>query len=410
MILPLYNTAMRLAAPALRRMLTKRIIKGKEDPTRLNERFGIASAPRPAGTTLIWFHAASVGETMSVLPVIQALAGRAQVLLTTGTLTSAKLAAERLPAFARHQFVPLDHPAWVDAFLTHWHPDAAVFVESEIWPGMLTQCDARGTPRLLINARISARSAAKWRWLPSLATRLLGGFRAIHAQSPGDAANLRALGVGTVLEWGNLKFFAPKLPVDPAALATLQAQIPGPLWLAASTHPGEEVLLLQAHETLLAAYPNLITIIVPRPPERGAEVAALAAAPRRSQRQAPQPGKIYVADTLGELGLFFRAAPFAFIGNSLVGFGGHNVIEPALLGRPVITGPHNENFVEAAARMREAGALVEVQDAPSLAAAAKTWLDDPAAANAAGAAAQSAFNAAENLPARLAGLALAAIP
>jgi 3-deoxy-D-manno-octulosonic-acid transferase len=410
MILPLYNTAMRLAAPALRRMLTKRIIKGKEDPTRLNERFGIASAPRPAGTTLIWFHAASVGETMSVLPVIQALAGRAQVLLTTGTLTSAKLAAERLPAFARHQFVPLDHPAWVDAFLTHWHPDAAVFVESEIWPGMLTQCDARGTPRLLINARISARSAAKWRWLPSLATRLLGGFRAIHAQSPGDAANLRALGVGTVLEWGNLKFFAPKLPVDPAALATLQAQIPGPLWLAASTHPGEEVLLLQAHETLLAAYPNLITIIVPRHPERGAEVAALAAAPRRSQRQAPQPGKIYVADTLGELGLFFRAAPFAFIGNSLVGFGGHNVIEPALLGRPVITGPHNENFVEAAARMREAGALVEVQDAPSLAAAAKTWLDDPAAANAAGAAAQSAFNAAENLPARLAGLALAAIP
>ena len=410
MILPLYNTAMRLAAPALRRMLTKRIIKGKEDPTRLNERFGIASAPRPAGTTLIWFHAASVGETMSVLPVIQALAGRAQVLLTTGTLTSAKLAAERLPAFARHQFVPLDHPAWVDAFLTHWHPDAAVFVESEIWPGMLTQCDARGTPRLLINARISARSAAKWRWLPSLATRLLGGFRAIHAQSPGDAANLRALGVGTVLEWGNLKFFAPKLPVDPAAFATLQAQIPGPLWLAASTHPGEEVLLLQAHETLLAAYPNLITIIVPRHPERGAEVAALAAAPRRSQRQAPQPGKIYVADTLGELGLFFRAAPFAFIGNSLVGFGGHNVIEPALLGRPVITGPHNENFVEAAARMREAGALVEVQDAPSLAAAAKTWLDDPAAANAAGAAAQSAFNAAENLPARLAGLALAAIP
>ena len=186
----------------------------------------------------------------------------------------------------------------------------------------------------------------------------------------------------------------------------MQAQIPGPLWLAASTHPGEEVLLLQAHETLLAAYPNLITIIVPRHPERGAEVAALAAAPRRSQRQAPQPGKIYVADTLGELGLFFRAAPFAFIGNSLVGFGGHNVIEPALLGRPVITGPHNENFVEAAARMREAGALVEVQDAPSLAAAAKTWLDDPAAANAAGAAAQSAFNAAENLPARLAGLAL----
>ncbi len=409
MILPLYNTAMRLAAPALRRMLAKRVSRGKEDPTRLSERFGIASLPRPDGT-LIWFHAASVGETMSILPVIQALSGRAQVLLTTGTLTSAKLAAERLPANARHQFVPLDHPAWVQAFLTHWRPDAAVFVESEIWPGMLTQCDARGIPRLLINARISARSAAKWRWLQPLATSLLGGFRAIHAQSPGDAANFRALGVATVLEWGNLKFFAPKLPVDPAALATLQAQIPGPLWLAASTHPGEEALVLQAHETLRQTWQNLITIIVPRHPERGAEIATLAAAPRRSQQEAPQPGKIYVADTLGELGLFFRAAPFAFIGNSLVGFGGHNVIEPALLARPVITGPHNENFVEAAARLREAGALVEVQDAPSLAAAAKTWLTNPAAVQTAGTAAQAAFNAAENLPARLAGLILAAIP
>ncbi|MDD2795744.1 3-deoxy-D-manno-octulosonic acid transferase [Acidocella sp.] len=409
MILPAYNAAMRLAAPALRRMLARRVSMGKEDQARLNERFGIASLPRPKGR-LVWFHAASVGETMSVLPVIHALAGRAQVLLTTGTLTSARLAAGRLPGFARHQFVPLDHPVWVARFLEHWRPEAAVFVESELWPSMLTACDARGIPRLLINARISARSAARWRWLPPLAMRLLGGFRAVHAQSPGDAANLRVLGVGNVLEWGNLKFFAPKLPVDAAALAALHLEIPGPLWLAASTHPGEEIVILQAHEALREAHPDLVTIIAPRHPERGAEVAALAAAPRRSLREAPWPGKIYVADTLGELGLFFRAAPFAFIGNSLAGFGGHNVIEPALLARPVITGPHNENFIEAAARLRDAGALVEVADALGLAAAARNWLDDPAAAQAAGAAAQAALSMEENLPARLAGLILAAMP
>ncbi len=409
MILPAYGAAMRLAAPALRRMLARRARMGKEDPARLNERFGLAALPRPAGR-LVWFHAASVGETMSVLPVINALAGRAQILLTTGTLTSARLAAERLPGFARHQFAPLDHPVWVARFLAHWRPEAAVFVESELWPGMLTACDARNIPRLLINARISVRSAARWRWLPGLAMRLLGGFRAIHAQSPGDAANLRGLGVGAVLEWGNLKFFAPKLPVDEAALAALRREIPGPLWLAASTHPGEEALILQAHEALLAAHPGLVTIIAPRHPARGAEVAALAAAPRRSLGEAPRAGEIYVADTLGELGLFFRAAPFAFIGNSLAGFGGHNVIEPALLARPVITGPHNENFVEAAARLARAGALAQVGDAQGLAAAARAWLDDPAATQAAGAAAQAAFDAAENLPARLAGLILAAMP
>ncbi len=242
--------------------------------------------------------------------------------------------------------------------------------------------------------------------LGSLARPVLGRFRHIHAQSAGDAANLRRLGVRDVLEWGNLKFFAPVLPVDAAKLAAFQAQVPGPVWLAASTHPGEEVLLLQAHEALVATRPKLVTVIVPRHPERGAEVAALAGAPRRSLGQAPVAGKIYVADTLGELGLFFRATPFAFIGNSLVGFGGHNVIEPALLARPVITGPHNENFLEAAAMLRAAGALAEVGDAAALAAQVRHWLDDPAAAAAAGLAAQAAFRAAGDLPQRLAALIL----
>jgi 3-deoxy-D-manno-octulosonic-acid transferase len=402
MLLGLYRTGFRLAAPGLRGMLKRRIAAGKEDPTRLNERFGVATLARPAGR-LIWFHAASVGETVSILPVIQALAGQAEVLLTTGTLTSAKLAAARLPGHARHQFVPLDHPGWVEKFLRHWRPDAAVFVESEIWPNLLTQCDALGIPRLLINARISARSAGKWRRAPGLARRLLGPFRYIHAQAPGDAENLRGLGLKDVLEWGNLKFSAPELPVDSVALAAFKLAVPGLHWLAASTHPGEEALILQAHEILLARFPGLITVIVPRHPERGPEVASLTGGARRSLGEAPVPGKIYIADTLGELGLFFRAAPFAFIGNSLAGFGGHNVLEPTILGCPVITGPHLENFVEAAAFLREVGALAEVTDAPSLAGAARNWLENPKDAVKAGNGAKAAFESG-NLFERLAGL------
>ncbi|MGO9816819.1 MAG: 3-deoxy-D-manno-octulosonic acid transferase [Acidocella sp.] len=406
MMMRLYTATTTLAAPLLRRMLWGRAARGKEITARLPEREGITTLPRPDGR-LVWVHAASVGETMSVLPVLRELAARVPVLLTTGTVTSAKLAAERLPAGALHQFVPLDVPAWVARFLGHWRPDAAVFVESEIWPNLLRGCDARGIKRVLLNGRISARSTSNWRRVPHLARRLLGGYAAVHAQSAADAANFRTLGAPNVLEWGNLKFFAAPLPVDDAALAALKAQIPGPAWLAASTHPGEEELVATAHATLLAEYPNLVTIIVPRHPERGAEVAALCGnAPRRSLGQAPVPGKIYVADTLGELGLFFRLAPFAFIGNSLVGFGGHNIIEPALLARPVLAGPHLENFTEAAQRLTEARALVQVNDAAALAEAARAWLATPEAAREAGQRAAACFAEAAHLPSRLAQLVL----
>ncbi len=403
MIAAAYRAAGFMAAPGLRWLLARRVARGKEDAGRVGERFGRAGLPRPVGR-LVWFHAASVGEMLSVLPVIQAVG--CEVLLTTGTRTSARLAEQRLPAHARHQFVPLDHPSWVAAFLAHWRPDAAVFVESELWPGMLDICDARGIPRLLINARISVRSARNWRCVPGFARRVLGPFRYIHAQSVADAENLRALGASDVLEWGNLKFFAPELPVDAAALAALRAALPGPCWLAASTHPGEEALVLQAHQALLAAYPGLVTLLVPRHPERGAEVAQLCEAPRRSLGETPQPGRVYVADTLGELGLFFRLAPFAFLGNSLLGFGGHNLIEPAMLARPVIAGPHVENFIEAAAMLRAAGALREVADAPTLAEAAGNWLAVPEQAQALGLAAQAVFQAQGDLPQRLARLIL----
>jgi 3-deoxy-D-manno-octulosonic-acid transferase len=408
MLMGLYGAAGRLAAPGLRLMVARRLKAGKEVRGRLGERYGIASLPRPTGR-LVWLHAASVGETLSVLPVIAALAGHAQVLLTTGTVTSAQLAAERLPAHARHQFVPLDVPGWVARFLNHWKPDCAVFVESELWPGLLGAIDARGIPRLLINARMSAASTKRWNYLPAAARRLLAGFRIIHAQSDADARNLAALGMTDVQAWGNLKLCGPVLPADDTALAALRALAPAPLWLAASTHPGEEEIVIAAHRLLLAHLPNLLTIIVPRHPARGVAVAALADGLKvalRSKSAAPAAGGVYVADTLGELGLFYRLAPFAFVGNSLVGFGGHNPIEPARLGRAVIAGPHLENFAEAAAALRAAGALREVTDAASLAAAVQAWLADPAGAAAAGAAAAAAFAGMDDLPGRIATLIL----
>jgi len=396
-----YGAVGLLAAPALRRMLARRLDRGKEIAERLPERYGITALPRPAGR-LIWLHAASVGETMSILPVIAALCAHGEVLLTTGTVTSARLAAERLPAAARHQFVPLDVPSWVAAFLNHWRPDCAVFIESELWPETLRQIDSRGIPRLLINARLSARSAGRWHSLRRFTGILLYGFRWIHVQSPADAERFRALGAAGILEWGNLKFAAPVLPVDETALAALRAEISGPLWLAASTHPGEEQIIIQAHQLLVPDFPGLITIIVPRHPERGQEFSA----PRRSLGQLPAPGEIYIADTLGELGLFYRLCPFAFIGGSLIPHGGQNIIEPARLARPVITGPHLENFAEAATLLRARNALVEVTDAASLAAAARHWLQNPQTAQSAGAAAAKAFDGLEDLPTKLAALIL----
>jgi 3-deoxy-D-manno-octulosonic-acid transferase len=396
-----YGLAGRAAVPFLRRMLARREVRGKEISARIDERYGIASAPRPPGR-LVWFHAASVGETLSILPVIDSLAGAAEVLLTTGTVTSASLAATRLPAHARHQFVPLDVPDWVAAFMAHWRPNIAVFVESELWPATIAAIDAAGIARLLVNASMSDKTAARWRLISKFAETMVFGFRYIHVQSARDAANLKSLGAAGILEWGNLKFAAPLLPYDKAALMQFLRQVPGPVWLAASTHPGEEPIIIAAHELLRAAFPGLITIIVPRHPERGAEFSY----PRRSLGQPPIPGQAYIADTLGELGLFYRASPFAFIGGSLVRLGGHNLTEAARLGLPVITGPFTNEIPEQVEKLRTVSGLAEIADATSLAATAAHWLNNPDEARAAGARAAQAFAGLEDLPNRLARLIL----
>ena len=368
-----------LVAPLLPWHLARRARRGKEIAARLPERLG-ECADRPPGG-LIWLHAASVGETLSLLPVIEALAERdaaLSFLVTTGTVTSAQLLAKRLPPeLARrvsHRFAPLDVPAWVARFLDGWRPDVAAFVESELWPNLLAAAAERGIPLALVNARMSRRSAMRWRRLSGLAAKTLGAFRLVLARSDGDAARLVELGAPGATCWGDLKAAAPPLPADPAALAELQAAIgTRPVFLAASTHPGEEPMVGAAHLALAPRIPGLLTIIVPRHPERGAAVAEALSAmglavARRSEGAAPgRDVAVYVADTLGELGLFYRLAGVALVGGSLVPHGGQNPLEPARLCAPILFGPNMWNFEEPVARLLDAGGAVQLAGPSALA-------------------------------------------
>ncbi|HUN44471.1 MAG TPA: 3-deoxy-D-manno-octulosonic acid transferase [Acetobacteraceae bacterium] len=395
--------AMTLAAPGLRLMLRVRLSRGKEAPGRLPERHGIDRTPRPPGR-LLWLHAASVGETTSVLPVLALLLEKAPdltVLFSTCTVTSARLLGQRLTpeqsARVLHRFVPLDVPAWAARFLDHWRPDAGAFLESELWPNLLTACRARNIPLMLLNARLSPRSFDRWRRLPGLAGELLGGFALVHARSEADAARLRALGARRVEAPGDLKFAAPPLPSDPDEQARIRSLVKDrPTWLAASTHPGEEALVFAVHRALVERYPDVLTVLAPRHPERGTAIAAEAAplpVTRRGLGEGPPAGPgIWLADTLGELGLWYRLAPVAFVGRSLIApGGGQNPLEPARLGCAVVVGPHTGNFEAHVALLREAEALTVVRDAGELAGFVADMLAAPAVSRAMGARAEAAL-------------------
>jgi 3-deoxy-D-manno-octulosonic-acid transferase len=347
--LALYRGVMRALSPTV---LRTRVKRGKEDPARLGERNGQASRPRPDGT-LIWIHGASVGESLAALPLVSALLRRPArtVLVTTGTRSSARLMLERLPAGALHQYVPMDSRAFVRRFLAHWRPDLALFVESELWPNLILETRARGVPMALVNARLSERSFRGWRRAAGLARALLSSFDTCLAQDDSVASRLTALGAPSVRMAGSLKADATPLPVDDSALAAFLSAVGArPVFLAASTHPGEEEIILEIAEMLRRERAEMLTIIVPRHPERGKAIAELAAARklgvgrRANHDTLTSQIAVYVADTLGELGLFYRAAPFAFLGGSLVAHGGQNPLEPARLGVGVLSGPHVENF------------------------------------------------------------------
>jgi 3-deoxy-D-manno-octulosonic-acid transferase len=414
MLLPhVYAGLARLSAPGLRLLLRRRAGRGKEIAARLGERRGIDPTPRPAGR-LLWLHAASVGESVSLLPVLAALPAGLQVLLTTGTVTSAALLARRLPemglaARVRHRFVPLDVPGWAARFLDHWRPDAAGFVESEVWPNLLAGCAARGIPVMLINARLSRRSFARWRRVPGLARAVFGGFALVLAQSDADAARLAALGAPAVESLGNLKFATPPLPVDAAELARLAGMLAGrPVWLAAATNPGEDELMVAQHHRLAARHPGLLTLIVPRHPERGAEVAALAGGLKVTRRglgeDPPAEAGLWIGDTLGEMGLYYRLAPIVFVGRSLVPLGGQNPLEPARLGCAVAVGPHTFNFIEPVRVLAEGGALTQLADAAALGVWVDAMLRDPERRAALGTAAMAVASRDQELPARVAAM------
>jgi 3-deoxy-D-manno-octulosonic-acid transferase len=376
----LYRLATTLAGPAILLHLRRRRAGGREDPARFPERLGKASRPRPDGR-LLWLHAASVGESLSVVPLVERLlAGRPEwsVLVTTGTVTSARLMTDRLPARAIHQYVPVDRAAWVGRFLDHWRPDAAVWVESEFWPNLIGMTARRGCPMALIQGRVSDRSFATWQKHPWLARALLRPFSLVLGQSNEDARRLFVLGAERADCLGNLKAAAPPLPAAEVALETLRAAVGDrPRWLAASTHAGEEALAVAAHRRLAAAHRGLLTVIVPRHPPRGdalrAELdAAGVRVAQRSRGEAPGPDRdVYLADTVGDLGLFYRLCPVAFIGKSLKvpagEGGGQNPLEAARLGCAVLFGPRMENFPLAAERLTAAGAAEQVADADDLA-------------------------------------------
>ncbi len=417
----LYAAAATLASPALRLMLRRRLGRGKEIAERLSERWGQDATARPDGR-LLWLHAASVGETVSVLPVVKLLAYAApdlSVLLTTGTVTSSALLARRIPEMqldsrVLHRFVPLDVPAWAERFLAHWRPDAAGFVEQEIWPNLLAGCARRGVPVMLLNGRLSARSAARWRLLGTFGRSVFATFAEIQAQSRADADRFAALGGRNVSAPGNLKFAADALPADQAEVERLSGLLRGrPVWLAASTHPGEEALALAVHRRLAGSHPGLLTIIAPRHPDRGAEIARLAAPHEIARRSAGEPppaaAGIWIVDTLGEFGLLYRIARLAFIGGSLVPHGGQNPLEAARLGCAVATGPHTGNFNEIMRVLHDAGALARVEDAQGLAVWLDRMLTDPAACRAMGAAGVAASCRHADLP-RHAAAALLSLP
>ena len=379
-----------LASPLAPLLLGQRAARGKEDRTRLDERLGHATIPRPVGK-LVWVHGASVGESLSALPLIERLLadGKVSVLVTSGTVTSATILGQRMPQGALHQFVPLDTPGAVSRFLDHWKPDVGLFVESDLWPNLILSAASRGVRLALVNARISARSAAHWTWARKSAAALLGAFDVVLAQDDEIAGRFRGLGARDVQVVGSLKADAPPLAADEARLAALRAMIgKRPVLLAAQTHPGEDETVLPAHDILRARFPDLLTILVPRHVERGSEIEMLCGARPSSRRSKGgiigAQTAIYIADTLGEMGLFYRLAPFCFLGATLVPLGGHNVLEPAALHCAVLAGPHTENARDAFAAVLGAQGFGTVSSSADIAREAARLLSDPEAARAAG--------------------------
>lgn len=390
LLVRLYRLITTLIVPFAYRSVSRKLRKHGVPVARVHERLGNTSQPRATGP-LIWFHAASVGESLSVLTLITRMGERLprhEFLITSGTATSADLIAKRMPPRTKHQFAPLDATGPVRRFLAFWRPVAGIFVESELWPLMLMEGRAGGVRLALLNARLSENSVQGWRKRPRTAQYVLDQFDLMLTQNRQTADNLLAMGADPArVEVGsNLKSTSAPLPVNPDVLKGLQDDLGDrPVWIASSTHPGEEAVVLAAHRALLAHFPDLLLLLIPRHPERGDEVsrligdAGLNEARRSRGEHLNAPVQVYQADTLGETGTWYALAPIVFLGGSLEPIGGHNPFEPAQAGAAVITGPHVTNFDETYTPLIAKGGAIEVANADQLASAVTRWLTDDAA-------------------------------
>lgn len=372
-----YGVLSYAAQPFSGLFLRGRVTRGKEIKERLRERYGIASKEVRSDNhngLYVWVHAASIGETKAVLPLIKRLTDmRFQVIFTTVTVTAAKIASVELPKGAIHQFAPLDLKPYIARFLKTWQPALAVFVESELWPNTMTELSKRNIPQVLVNARMSERSFGRWKKIGSVTHALFDNINLCIAQTQEDAARFSELGVQGVVNGGNLKFDSDIPEIDEIALSRLQTAIGGRrIWLAASTHDREELIVAKAHMHLKRTFPDLLTIIVPRHPHRADEIVSSLAnlnlnLVQRSNNELPsQTDDIYIADTIGELGLFYSLSPCSLVGGSLVPHGGQNPIEPARLGCAIVHGPNVDNFANIFAALSRQGGCVCVKNSEEL--------------------------------------------
>jgi 3-deoxy-D-manno-octulosonic-acid transferase len=386
MTLRLYRRLSAAAVPLAPALIQRRLKQGKEDPARVGERRGLSEDIRPNGP-LVWIHGASVGEVLAAAALIEKLrALNIRILLTSGTVTSAAIVAKRFPADIIHQYVPYDSPRYVARFLDHWQPSLALFIESDLWPNLILSSAARRLPMVLINGRMSHRSFPRWRRVNATISALLGRFDICMAQSQVDAERFAALGSRNVITTGNLKLDVPAPPADAAKLERLMSVTRGrPVIVAASTHPGEEDMLVDTHRALAGIFPSLLSVVVPRHPDRGGAIARTVGATGlrvalRSHEELPTAATdIYVADTMGELGLFYRLASIVFMGGSLVPHGGQNPIEAVKLGASIVHGPHVFNFSDVYEALDGAGGARLVDSREALVKQLGQLLADPAA-------------------------------
>ncbi|WP_120500762.1 3-deoxy-D-manno-octulosonic acid transferase [Roseovarius sp. EL26] len=371
----LYNAGANLIASLAYRRVRKKLMAQGVDATRCRERMGYASKSRADGP-LLWFHAASVGETLSVLRLITHLGEvhpSYSFLITSGTATSAQIVAKRLPPRCQHQFAPLDCRKALRRFLDHWKPSAAVFVESELWPQMLQQTQTRGIPLALVNARISERSFGRWKKFITIAQFVLGHFTLIHTQDDRTTAHLHEMGFTHAFTGQNLKSVSGPLPYDVAEFANINAQLDQrPVWIASSTHPGEDEIMLDAHQSVLQTHGNALLILVPRHPERATTIEmlitdrSLSLARRSNGGEITTNAHVYLADTLGETGLWYALCPITCLCGSFSPVGGHNPYEPAYAGSAVVHGPLYANFAQTYADFDAHGGALQVTDAAEL--------------------------------------------